>query len=225
MIGPVGAAGLFRPAAAIFDMDGLMLDTERPAVSLWLQAAREYGRQVDESVPLSTVGLNEDGTRRRVLEACGEDFPYEAVRSRMYELYEAFLADQGPAHRPGLLTLLDALGGVGIPLAVATSTDREAALRKLDRAGILGRFKATACGDEVRSGKPAPDVFLLAASRLGVVPATCVGFEDSPAGLRALAAAGIRSVFVKDMIEPPPEVLAGVWRRCGDLAEAVDLFI
>ena len=205
-------------------MDGLMLDTERPAVFLWLRAACEFGWEVDESVPLSTVGLNEDDTRRRVLEACGEAFPYQAVRARMYELYEASVEESGPAHRPGLLTLLDALGDSRIPLAVATSTDREAALRKLDRAGIFGRFAAVACGDEVRNGKPAPDVFLLAAFRLGVDPESCVGFEDSPAGLRALAAAGMRSVFVKDMIEPPPEVLAGVWRRCGNLSEAVALF-
>jgi beta-phosphoglucomutase-like phosphatase (HAD superfamily) len=94
----------------------------------------------------------------------------------------------------------------------------------LGKAGIVERFSAFAFGDEVANGKPAPDIYLLAASRLGAAPRACVGFEDSPAGLRSLAAAGIRSVFVKDVVEPPPEVLAGVWRQCGDLAEAVDLF-
>jgi len=205
-------------------MDGLMLDTERPAVSLWLRAAEEAGWRIDASVPVSTIGLDEAGTRARVLESCGPGFPYDAVRARMIRLYEDFIAGEGPGHRPGLLVLLDALSARGLPLAVATSTERKAALDKLEKAGILERFAAVACGDEVRNGKPAPDIFLLAASRLGVDPRHCVGFEDSPAGLRALAAAGVRSVFVKDMVEPPEEVLASVWRRCADLAEAAALF-
>lgn len=220
----LSAAVGFRPAAALLDMDGLMLDTERPAVSLWMEAARESGWDVDESVPLSTVGLTEADTRARVLDACGPAFPYDAVRERMIALYEERIVNAGPAHRPGLIGLLDHLTGLSIPLAVATSTDRSQAMEKLRRAGIIDRFAAFACGDEVENGKPAPDVFLLAASRLGVDPASCVGFEDSTAGLRALAAAGIKSVFVKDLIEPPHEVLKTVWRRCSDLSEAASLF-
>ncbi len=205
-------------------MDGLMLDTERPAVSLWLRAASEHGWDIDESVPISTVGLNEAATRERVLEACGASFPYGAVRARMIALYEEFLSGEGPRHRPGLLALLDRFAEVGVPLAVATSTDRKAALAKLERAGILGRFSALACGDEVSRGKPAPDIFLLAAARLGADPRACVGFEDSPAGLSALSAAGIKSVFVKDLIEPPADIASTVWRRCGDLFQAAGLF-
>jgi beta-phosphoglucomutase-like phosphatase (HAD superfamily) len=79
-------------------------------------------------------------------------------------------------------------------------------------------------GDEVQRGKPAPDIFLLAAERLGKNPRRCVGFEDSPAGLQSLHSAGIPSVFVQDLVEPPPAIIATVWRRCGDLAEAAALF-
>ncbi|MDR0585774.1 MAG: HAD family phosphatase, partial [Treponema sp.] len=127
-------------------------------------------------------------------------------------------------HRPGLLTLLDRLDALEIPKAVATSTERKRALWKLEKAGIADRFTVLVCGDEIRRGKPAPDIFLKAAERLGAAPADCVGFEDSPAGLKGLAEAGIRSVFIKDLAEPPPDVLAGVWRRCADLAEAAALF-
>lgn len=213
-----------RPAAAIFDMDGLMLDTERPAVRFWLKAAAEQGWNIDEAIPVSTVGLDEADTRKRVLEACGADFPYDVVRSRLEELFIRSIEVEGIAHRPGLLTLLDHLEAVGVPFAVATSTPRAAALWKLEKAGIRSRFQVLACGDEVSRGKPAPDIFLLAAARLGVDQAACIGFEDSSAGLRGLAAAGIRSVFVKDLIEPPSEVLATVWRRHESLAEAVELF-
>ena len=89
---------------------------------------------------------------------------------------------------------------------------------------MTGRFSAFALGDEVVNGKPAPDIFLLAAKRLGKQPDSCVGFEDSPAGLWGLHCAGIRSVLVKDLLEPEPEILATVWRRCVDLAEAAKLF-
>jgi HAD superfamily hydrolase (TIGR01509 family) len=119
---------------------------------------------------------------------------------------------------------LDCLGEKKIPFAVATSTDRKTALWKLERAGILDRFSLLVCGDEIARGKPAPDIFLAAARGLGAAPADCVGFEDSAPGLMGLQAAEIRSVFVKDLPEPPPDVLAGVWRRYGDLAQAREIF-
>lgn len=224
MIDSTKSAPPSLPGAAIFDMDGLMLDTERAAVRLWLEAARLHGWDLDEDVPLATVGLDEASTRASVMAACGPSFPYDAVRDELEALFTAEADREGIAHRPGLSVLLDRLEDLGIPMAVATSTDREGAIWKLERAGILGRFSALACGNEVAAGKPAPDIFLLAARRLGIDPARCVGFEDSPAGLRGLSAAGIKSVFVKDLVEPPEEVLRTVWRRCGDLAEAARLF-
>jgi HAD superfamily hydrolase (TIGR01509 family) len=120
--------------------------------------------------------------------------------------------------------LLDHLAALGIPLAVGTSSRRNSALWKLQKAGIADRFTYIVGGDDVKNGKPAPDIFLKAAELLEVPCSSCVGFEDSAAGLMALAAAGIRSVFVKDIIEPPREVLATVWRRFENLAEAVTLF-
>jgi beta-phosphoglucomutase-like phosphatase (HAD superfamily) len=109
-------------------------------------------------------------------------------------------------------------------MAVATSTYRDRGEWKLSAAGIRDYFTLLTCGDEVKRGKPESDIFLLAAERLGLDPASCVGFEDSPAGLMGLAKAGIRSVFVKDLVEPSGEILDTVWQRCNDLAEAAELF-
>lgn len=201
-----------------------MLDTERPAIKLWVEVAGEFGYPLDEAVPISTVGLDEGATRDRVLEACGRDFPYDQIRSVVEVRYREFMEERGPALRPGLPVLLDTLDSLNIPMAVATSSPRRLATERLARAGILERFRALACGDEVTRGKPNPDIFYLAARRVGAQAPDCVGFEDSPAGLRALAAGGIRSVFVMDSVEPPPELLATVWRRCEDLAEASRLF-
>ncbi|MCL2374672.1 MAG: HAD family phosphatase [Treponema sp.] len=213
----------FRPAGAIFDMDGLMLDTERPIIPLWQKAAQSFGWDVPQEMKLRAIGRNGDDIRAMFMAEYGSNFPYEGIRQELNRLTsEQF--EKGIPCKPGLRALLDHLAFLGVPLAVATSTGRDRALWKLRIAGILDRFAVFACGDEVRQGKPAPDVFLLAAQRLGKPPSACVGFEDSPAGLQGLCAAGIRSVFVKDLLEPPPEVLAAVWRRCGDLGEAVELF-
>jgi HAD superfamily hydrolase (TIGR01509 family) len=211
------------PLAVIFDMDGLMLDTERPMLPIWNRAGKLYGYDISPEFVTRTLGIDKEGTRALALAEFGPDFPYDKIREEIHRLYaEEFKA--GIAHRPGLIPLLDHLASLRIPLAVATSTSRNSARGKLEKAGILDRFVVFACGDEVKHGKPAPDIFLLAAERLGKAPSECVGFEDSPAGLRGLHAAGIPSVFIKDLVEPPEKVLAAVWKRCKDLGEAVELF-
>jgi HAD superfamily hydrolase (TIGR01509 family) len=209
--------------AVIFDMDGLLLDTERPVNGLWIRAARALGWELREEIVARTTGVDEGTTRGIMIAEYGPDFPYEDIRKELYRLIAETAERDGIACRPGLGVMLEKLERLRIPVGVATSTDREAALWKLEKAGVRGRFPMLTCGDEVRRGKPAPDIFLLAAERLGTPPAECLGLEDSPAGLRALAAAGIPSIFIKDTLEPPPDVLATVWRRCEDLAEAAAL--
>jgi HAD superfamily hydrolase (TIGR01509 family) len=214
----------FLPGGIIFDMDGLMLDTERPMIRAWMRIAGDRGWPLDEEVALKTVGRDAAASRAILMEAYGPDFPYSLINEELKDQIVRDAEEHGIAHRPGLLTLLDHLGRLGVPLAVATSSSQKAARWKLSLGGILERFSVVTCGDEVERGKPAPDIFLLAAKRLGKEPAECVGFEDSPAGLLALRDAGIPSVFVKDLIEPPPEALAAIWRRCKDLAEAAAFF-
>jgi HAD superfamily hydrolase (TIGR01509 family) len=212
-----------HPAGVIFDMDGLMLDTESPVITLWAQAGKPLGWDISPEVVIRTLGIDSEGVRTIFLKEYGPDFPYERIRDEFRRLYYMEFEKSVP-HKHGLIFLLDHLSFLGIPLAVATSARREVADWKLRKAGILDRFAALACGDEVSNGKPAPDIFLLAAEKLGQKPFDCVGFEDSPAGLQGLHAAGIRSVFVKDLAEPPPEIRATVWRCCADLAEAAELF-
>jgi HAD superfamily hydrolase (TIGR01509 family) len=210
--------------AVLLDMDGLMLDTERPIVDLWIQAAGNLGWNISREAVHRVVGINEASSRAVFAAEYGPEFPYTEIKKELFRIIYGIVEKTGIARRPGLITLLDHLDTLKIPFAVATSTEREEALWKLEKAGIRSRFPVLVCGNEVQHGKPAPDIFLLAAERLGAEPAYCVGFEDSPAGLRSLSAAGIRSVFVKDLLDPPPEVLATVWRQYENLAEAVELF-
>ncbi|MDR1324910.1 MAG: HAD family phosphatase [Treponema sp.] len=213
-----------HPAAVIFDMDGLMLDTERPSLAHWIQVAQTFGWDISKEVVFRTIGVNAAGTRDVFINTYGTDFPYQDIRAEVSRRIKEEAEQEGIPHRPGLMLLLDHLAHLQIPCAVSTSTSRDAALWKLCKAGIADRFVVKVCGDEIARGKPAPDIFLRALEYLGKAPADSIGFEDSPAGLQSLHAAGIRSVFIKDLVEPPSEVLANVWRRCADLAEAVRLF-
>jgi HAD superfamily hydrolase (TIGR01509 family) len=214
----------FRPQAVLFDMDGLLLDTERPIIDLWLQAGRNCGREISREMIFRSIGITEKSTRALYLSEYGPAFPYDEIQREAQRLIYEAVEKQGISHRPGLLALLDHLAKQHIPLAVATSSGRESTAWKLEKAGIRERFAALACGDEVRRGKPAPDIFLLAAERLGAAPADCAGFEDSTAGLLSLRAAGIHSVFVKDLLQPPREILIRVWRQYSRLDQAIELF-
>ena len=213
----------FRPAAAIFDMDGLLLDTERPALPLWGEAGKTFGWDIDPELVISTLGVDWTGTRAIFMDELGSDFPFDKIRGEFHRLcVEKF--KKSIDLKPGLITLLDHLSSLKISLAVATSDPRNSAFDKLAVAGIKDRFNVIVCGDEIIRGKPAPDIFLLAAEKLCKRPCECAGFEDSPAGLKALHSAGIRSVFIKDIVMPDEDILSTVWRQCGDLAEAVELF-
>ena len=210
-------------SALIFDMDGLLLDTERPLVSLWVSIGKSFGYDITPEVMFRTIGIDAKGSREILRAEFGSDIPLEEIQKEVSIQYRKEL-DKGIALRPGVLVLLDHLSHLKILMGVATSTRRESALAKLALAGIQDRFEIIAGGDEVKFGKPAPDIFLLAAQRLGHPPAECIGFEDSPAGLKALHEAGIASVFVKDLVEPSADILATVWRRYENLAEAIELF-
>ena len=205
-------------------MDGLLLDTEQLETKLYVEISRRMGWPTPEVVLREMIGVTEDNTDVFFKKKYGADYPYREIWAAVKD-EETLIGDKdGLPLKPGLFVLLEKLDHLGVPLAVATSTGRKRTHWKLSRSGILGRFKVLACGDEVERGKPNPDIYLLAAERLGIEPAGCVGFEDSPVGLTGLAAAEIPSIFIKDMAEPSPEILKTVWRRCADLEEAASLF-
>ena len=213
---------IFHPSAVILDMDGLMLDTEKLAIDLWERTGKILGYEISREMVIRTLGIPDEGMRPLFRREFGPDFPYD----KFLEIHRQLSMEEyknGIAHKPGLTVLLDHLSFLKIPAAVATSTSRNTAFYKLRQAGIEDRFSVVVCGDEVVNGKPAPDIFLLTAEKLGKAPSECIGIEDSPAGLQGLHAAGIRSVFIKDIIEPPDEILAAVWRRCDNLAGVIEL--
>ena len=200
-----------------------MLETEKPLIPLWFIAGKLFNREIKEETVHGAIGKTGNDVRELCMADLGRDFPYDEFHEELSRLI-AMELEKGIALKPGLIQFLDHLSSRSIPFIVATSTRRRWAVWKLEKAGIADRFPLLVCGDEVGRGKPAPDIFLAAAEKLGLLPSECVGFEDSPAGLQGLHSAGIRSVFIKDIIDPPVEILSKVWRVCVDLAEAVKFF-
>lgn len=209
--------------AVVFDMDGLLLDTERPALASWLRAAGELGLALPEQAVLATIGVNWEGTKRIIMEALGADAPFEELQCRTQRYYKQWFADFGVQAKPGAEELLRRLGERGIPAALATSTARKSAEWKLRSAGLFHLIGSGACGDEVEHGKPHPDIFLLAAGNIGAAPGHCVALEDSPAGLMAAKAAGMTTVMVPDLVPPTGDTLQFADYIAKDLFRAGEL--
>jgi HAD superfamily hydrolase (TIGR01509 family) len=197
----VGAA--YR--AAVFDMDGLLLDSERPTRDAWMSAAAAGGVALSEADYLTLVGLNHTESSARLLAFFGDDRERLATAGTHAAAWLAARFGERPFEpKPGARRLLQALRDAGVPCAVASSTHRAELLQRLRRAGLL-EFFATVCGgDEVRHGKPAPDLYALAVQRLGAAPVTTLAFEDSGHGVQAALAAGLAVVAVPDLKAPDP---------------------
>jgi HAD superfamily hydrolase (TIGR01509 family) len=211
-------SGSALPAAVIFDMDGLMLDTEPISHRAWWRAAGSLGVAIDDALLARMIGRNYRDCERLIRESLGPDAPVEAMMREWHRCYDEALADGIPV-KPGLPDLLDWLERQAVPRAVATSTRRQRALAKLSATRMVERFDAIVAGDEVPNGKPAPDIFLCAAARLAVTPQRCLVLEDSEPGVRAAIAAGMTPVLVPDLLPPSASLLAAGVRVAASLHE------
>lgn len=192
--------------AVLFDMDGLMFDTERMYQKAWLQAGRQMGVPMEPEIVDRLRGRNREGCARVCREAFGEDFDFDAMRTACRALMARWIEEDGLPVKPGLYELLAELERRGIPAVLATSTTRDSAWSHLQRAKVDRYFLGAVCGDEVSHSKPDPEVFLKAAALAGRDPARCMVLEDSPAGVRAGAAAGCFTVMVPDLTAPDEEL-------------------
>ena len=180
--------------AVIFDCDGTLVDSEPLARTAWERALEPYGYEVTEADVEACIGrpfprVHEYFAERVALP--GHDEMWAAFSSRLFELIDAELVPFDDA-----IDAARELRSRGVPVAVASSSPRERLQRTLGRAGLLDAFDVVVAGDEVAHGKPAPDMFLLAAERLGVEPSACVVIEDSPPGVQAGIAAGMFTLAV-----------------------------
>lgn len=192
--------------AVLFDMDGLMFDTERLWTEAWMATAKAVGLPVGLEVVAAMRGCNQAGCRRVCRELLGPDFDFDTYQGKASVVMDRLVDEQDLPQKPGLRDLLEELERRRLPAVVCTSTSRTVTEGYLERAGIRRFFKGLVCGDDVQRGKPDPEVFLKGAALAGLPPERCLVLEDSPNGIRAGAAAGCRAVMVPDLMEPTGEL-------------------
>jgi HAD superfamily hydrolase (TIGR01509 family) len=194
--------------AIVFDMDGLLLDSERVACAIGREASEHLGLPWTHEVAMALVGLNSKDAYRVMCETFGPDFPVDAHMAEFGRRYEAAIDAGRFDLKPGVHELFDLLDARGLRRVVATSTRRSRAIPKLDRVGVWARLHGLVGGDEVERGKPAPDIYLAAARLLDVSITNCLVLEDSNTGVRGGVASGARVIMVPDLVAPAEDVLA-----------------
>jgi HAD superfamily hydrolase (TIGR01509 family) len=194
-----------QPAAVVFDMDGLLFDSERLYAESILTAAREVGCAMSHDIFLQLVGRSREVNHRFLLDHYGADYPLQALIATWGRHFQA-LATSGLPLKPGAVELLDLLDALDLPRAIATSNTHASVHRNLAARQLADRFHAVIGHGDYTSGKPSPDPFLKAADRLGVAPTLCLALEDSHNGVRSASAAGMMTIMVPDLIAPTEEI-------------------
>jgi len=208
--------------AVIFDMDGLLIDTEAVYIKAYMAGAAIMGVEMPLAFCHSMIGTPSPECDRMIQEFFGPAFRLDDFNGHV-DSHAAQLLEAGVPVKPGAADLLTFLGKRGLPLAVATSSSRRTTERHLGRAGLLGHFRALATRDDVLRGKPHPDIHLEAACRLAVAPERCLSFEDSNTGLTAAHAAGTLAIMVPDLVPPTEEVRTKCLAVLPDLHAALGL--
>jgi HAD superfamily hydrolase (TIGR01509 family) len=202
--------------AVVFDMDGLLVDTEVLIRDLMTELAPRFGAELPEHVFQQMVGLPSEASDAVARAHFGPDFPLEALYAEVSRRVHA-ACEVGVALKAGVVELLDHLDAARLPRAIATSSSHAAVQRTLGPSGILPRFDAIVAAGDYARGKPNPDPFLTAAERLGIEPGLCLALEDSHNGVRAAHAAGMMTVMVPDLLAPTDEMRA----KCLAIAESL----
>lgn len=209
---------------AVFDMDGLMIDTEKLYLRYWKEAAADFGYKMEDKHVYAIRSLARKFSIPMLKSFLGEDFPTEDVRKRRTELINAHIEANGIDVKTGLFEMFDFLKSNGVKIAVATATPRDRTLMYLEKINVLGYIDAVICGDMVTTGKPDPEIYLTAAEQLGLLPCECAAFEDSPNGIKSAYSAGCHAIMIPDMTQPDEELrpmLSGIY---DNLSNAIDYF-
>lgn len=207
----------------IFDMDGLMIDTESLLQKFWCQAANEYGYPMTKEHVLGIRSLAAKYAIPRLKEIFGEDFDYYAVRKRRIELMNDYIINNGITKKSGLDDLLEYLKSTELKTAVATATDFQRTKMYLESINVFHYFDKIICGDMIQNGKPAPDIYLQASSELGFKPEECIALEDSPNGILSAYSAGCMPIMVPDLSQPDDKTSDMLYAKCNSLSDVINV--
>ena len=197
---------MWKIKGIIFDMDGVLVDTERISFKFWEKSFEKYGYKYSMDTHLSLIGRNNNSIRNILGETFGTEFPLDEICNYKSESRIKYLLEEGTPLKIGVFELLDYLRENNYKIAVATSTHKERAIQRLESVGIKEKFDDMVCGDEIEHYKPNPEIFLKAAEKLGLKPEECIVIEDSPAGVEAGYKGGMTVINVPDMKMPDEEM-------------------
>lgn len=215
----------FYPEAVVFDMDGLMFDSERVVQYSWNVVGERmgFGRLGDDNIR-HTLGFNRVRRKQYFLEKYGADFPYDIFHEEYGRVYHEYAEKNGVPVKEGLYELLEVLEEKRLKCAVATSSSREHAFANLERAGIQKCFQAVLTGDMVTEGKPSPEIYRKACALIGIEPARAMALEDAPNGILSAHRAGMYTVLIPDLIEDFSSILPYLDLKVSSLTEMAGWF-
>ena len=207
----------------LFDMDGVVIDSERLYTRFWMEAAADLGFPMTLEQGLQLRSLSRSACQAKLESFFGPAVSYDRVRARRIELMDVYIAEHGVEGKPGIRELLAYLRERGIPCAITSSSAIPVIEQHLGRLGLLDYFTALRSGKDVPKGKPAPDIYLEGAAAIGLAPENCLAIEDSPAGLEAAWRAGCMGVFVPDQAPPDEVTLSRCTARADSLIDVMEL--
>lgn len=209
--------------AAIFDMDGLLIDTEKYHTVCWQKAAREQGYEMSMDTALKLRSLGAEFAKPMLYETLGEALDYEKLRLDKRYWMDKKLAENPPEVKKGAKELLSWLMSQQCKRAVATATRREKAEEYLKGTGLWSYFDTVLSVSGVKHGKPMPDIYLEACYRLGEKPQNCIALEDSPNGALSAVRAGCQTIMIPDLTPVPEELKASLMGEASNLLNAIEL--
>ena len=208
----------------VFDMDGVLLDSEQLILNIWVYLGEKYHYEGMRDVMLECLGTNNEETRRIVDRTYGPDFPYEDFRKESKEIFQERTKKDGVPLKPGARELLQFLKINGWDIGLASSTSGATVREELQGVGLLDFFQVIVSGDMVQESKPHPEIYFKACEMLGVNPKEAVAVEDSKNGVRSAAMAGMKVILVPDLMDPDEDTQRLAWKQFADLFDVRRFF-
>ena len=222
------AIEIYRPIPApirgvLFDMDGLVLDSEKLYFRFWREASRDLGFPMSVEQALGMRALNREMGRQKILEYFGPQADYAAIHARRVLLMDAYIEEHGVELKPGIQELLDFLNSRGIRCAITSSSPMDRIEQYLHFHDLDRRFDALCSGRQVAHGKPEPDIYIFGAQSLGLKPEECLALEDAPSGILSAHRAGCVTVMVPDMDQPSEDTRRLLHGKADSLLDIITL--
>lgn len=212
-------------SAVVFDMDGVIFDSERLVLECWEEVGAKYYLEGMRETFLPCIGTNSVKTKEIVLERYGMDFPYDEFIREVSILFHEIVDWGDLPVKTGVRELLTYLKDHEIPIAVASSTRLAVVTQELKQAGLYECFSVVMGGDQLKRSKPEPDIYLMTCEKMGVRPANAYAIEDSYNGIRSAYSAGMKPIMVPDMLPPTEEMREKSVIILDDLLQVKDWFM